>query len=271
METSTVIVPVAWQDDAERIEPVVVEVGEVVGAPIEFVHVVQPGGRGRVLEQRLAWMKPLAERHSADLHLVEHRSVSSGVREVLVDQPDALVCMSVDATGSRLDVMDLVLGSISEDILRSGHHRCVLVGPNVHTSRLEDGPVVVCVDGSPFGEGILDDARAWVEATSAQSWLVNVSDGAPLPADLDEAGYVHEVARRLGPSTDWEVLHGRDPATAIIDFAEKVGAASIVMGTHGRSGVARAALGSVAIDVVHRATVPVLVRRPAALSVTIPG
>lgn len=45
----------------------------------------------------------------------------------------------------------------------------------------------------------------------------------------------------------------------IVRHAEKAGAELIVMGTHGRSGVAHVILGSVAERVLHRATCPVLV------------
>jgi nucleotide-binding universal stress UspA family protein len=49
-----------------------------------------------------------------------------------------------------------------------------------------------------------------------------------------------------------------DPAEALVDFAEHEGIDLIVMGTHGRSGLTRILMGSVAEAVVRRATCPVL-------------
>ncbi len=47
------------------------------------------------------------------------------------------------------------------------------------------------------------------------------------------------------------------PAEVILDYVEEKGIDLIVMGTHGRRGL-RALLGSVASEVVHQATVPVM-------------
>lgn len=54
-----------------------------------------------------------------------------------------------------------------------------------------------------------------------------------------------------------------DPATEIVRFAERNGCDLIVMGTHGRSGIKRLVLGSVAETVVRHAPCSVLVVRPA--------
>ncbi|GAC1564124.1 MAG: hypothetical protein NVS3B17_19360 [Vulcanimicrobiaceae bacterium] len=50
-------------------------------------------------------------------------------------------------------------------------------------------------------------------------------------------------------------------AAAILDSAKRWKATAIVMGTHGRTGVSHALLGSVAEDVVRRSIVPVVVTR----------
>jgi len=49
-----------------------------------------------------------------------------------------------------------------------------------------------------------------------------------------------------------------EPATAIVDLAEEEGVDLIVMGTHGRRGVSRLLMGSIAEAVVRRAPCPVL-------------
>lgn len=56
-----------------------------------------------------------------------------------------------------------------------------------------------------------------------------------------------------------EVAIAGDPASAIVSHAETEGADLIVVGTHGRSGVRRALMGSVAESVVRAARIPVLV------------
>ena len=70
-----------------------------------------------------------------------------------------------------------------------------------------------------------------------------------------------EAAQALGiEPTRQEVLEG-DAAIALCELAESVGAAAIVVGTHGRGGLKRALLGSVSDHVVRNATCPVIVGR----------
>jgi nucleotide-binding universal stress UspA family protein len=59
-----------------------------------------------------------------------------------------------------------------------------------------------------------------------------------------------------------EVVRHRDVATAICELAERVGADAICMASHGRDGLKRALLGSVAEAVMRQTRQPVLVVRP---------
>jgi nucleotide-binding universal stress UspA family protein len=66
--------------------------------------------------------------------------------------------------------------------------------------------------------------------------------------------------RRRGISVRGELLAG-DAATQILDMAAKVHAGMIVMGTHGRSGLSKLVMGSVAQQVVRDSPYPVLTVR----------
>lgn len=59
---------------------------------------------------------------------------------------------------------------------------------------------------------------------------------------------------------DVRVIRG-DAAAAVVGFAHETGAELLVVGTKGRSGLARLALGSVAERVVRNAPCPVLAVR----------
>ena len=78
-------------------------------------------------------------------------------------------------------------------------------------------------------------------------------------------GYLEEVAQALMPRVKKVsvcTLAGNS-AVAITQMAEKEQAGVIVMATHGRSGLARLVMGSVAAGVVRRSSVPTVVVRPA--------
>jgi nucleotide-binding universal stress UspA family protein len=66
-------------------------------------------------------------------------------------------------------------------------------------------------------------------------------------------------ARAAGVNLTTEIAEGSSPAEQIVETARRCGADAIVMGSHGRSGVARALLGSVAGKVLVLSPVPVMV------------
>lgn len=74
-----------------------------------------------------------------------------------------------------------------------------------------------------------------------------------------------DVARRAGVAVDESILRTRDTvAQAIVDMANTLHCDLIVLGTHGRSGIARALIGSVAEGVARHSAVPVMLVPPSA-------
>lgn len=74
---------------------------------------------------------------------------------------------------------------------------------------------------------------------------------------------VDRLCTQSAPPVPLEVRLAEDVAAArgIVDMAVSEGADLVVVGSHGRTGVARLMLGSVAAKVVAQSTVPVLVAR----------
>jgi nucleotide-binding universal stress UspA family protein len=73
-------------------------------------------------------------------------------------------------------------------------------------------------------------------------------------------GGVTEAAKKAGVAC--ETVHAMNfPADAIIDTAKAKGCDLIVMASHGRRGIARALLGSQAVNVLTHSTLPVLICR----------
>jgi nucleotide-binding universal stress UspA family protein len=79
---------------------------------------------------------------------------------------------------------------------------------------------------------------------------------------------VESMARTHGVDTVTELREG-DPADTILGYADDIGADLIVAGTHGRSGVERRLIGSVAERLVRYATCPVMTVRLAETDVTV--
>ena len=145
--------------------------------------------------------------------------------------------------------------------------------------------ILVPVDGSKTANVGLEEAIRLTKSAGGKLKIVHIVDdsalalnpetgiaAAPLVADFAEGGKeILETARALTARHGIEaevVLHenftGR-VADLIADEARKWSADLIVMGTHGRTGIRHAVLGSAAEAVVHASDVPVLlVRTPAA-------
>jgi nucleotide-binding universal stress UspA family protein len=62
--------------------------------------------------------------------------------------------------------------------------------------------------------------------------------------------------------TSFELVEGSDVTAAVCEAAERLGVDAIFVSSHGRSGVVRALLGSVAVGVLEGTRRPVLVVRP---------
>ncbi len=71
---------------------------------------------------------------------------------------------------------------------------------------------------------------------------------------------LEEVATRSNVAVRTEMARG-DPAKGILEYAEEADIDQIVIGSHGRSGVSRVLLGSVAESVTRRSPVPVTIVR----------
>lgn len=138
--------------------------------------------------------------------------------------------------------------------------------------------VVIPLDGSPIAESILPFISKIAGPLDMEVILIRVVPLAPeqvmgiastVGIESVEAGE-REAQRYLGAQVEelWakglraqaQVVIG-DPASEIVACARKVGADLIAMTTHGRSGLSRLVMGSVAEQVLHLAAIPVFLMR----------
>lgn len=136
---------------------------------------------------------------------------------------------------------------------------------------------VVPYDGSELSKKALQHAADQYDESDIV--LLHVLDfveaGYDAPPEAELPGYWsdwHEEAREaaeekfeaaralVDADLRTETVVGR-PAQAIVEYADEHDVDAIVMGSHGRTGISRVLLGSVAETVVRRASVPVTVVR----------
>jgi nucleotide-binding universal stress UspA family protein len=134
--------------------------------------------------------------------------------------------------------------------------------------------ILVPLDGSPLAEAILPVVEEWAKTEGAEVILLRAVMARHLPfADAVEAEvrvvreaetYLEAVAERLerrGITKVRRVAWYDEPATAIGEAAARDRVDLIAMATHGRSGLNRLLLGSVAEAVVRSVRVPMLLLR----------
>ncbi|MEZ4224328.1 MAG: universal stress protein [Polyangiaceae bacterium] len=148
--------------------------------------------------------------------------------------------------------------------------------------------IVVGIDYSELSAAALEAAMVLALERDGMIYALTVAeDGLPRPAELMEevrqkfqeeargaldAYVTQRVAEfegrgfKLNKKRIASAVDFGKPAKAIVDLAAEVGADLIIVGTHGRTGLSRLMLGSVAEATVKEATCPVLVMRPKAHS-----
>jgi nucleotide-binding universal stress UspA family protein len=136
--------------------------------------------------------------------------------------------------------------------------------------------IIVPLDGSELSERALGLGLAFAQAYDARLALVHVLEE-PIALDLlpslvipdrnEAEAYLRRLANDLSTEIDitTHVLRG-DPVDTLLDLTEDNPESILVMSTHGRSGLGRLMLGSVADKVVRGATVPVALVRGSGMS-----
>ena len=124
--------------------------------------------------------------------------------------------------------------------------------------------ILVPLDGSELSQSALPIANELAEAVDASVMLLASGWGSTV-AELET--YLNERATTLTAPSMISVVPDTFPATAIANAVNGPEDA-IVMATHGRTGLGKALLGSVAEDVLKRSDHPVLLVGPKAAAFT---
>lgn len=289
-QLTTVLVPLDGSDLAERALPTAVRIAQQHGARLALVRAaeahVPPGVDPS--DQQVAAVGE-AERYLAGIEarlseaglevesVVPYGDSAAGILlEVRLRQAE-LVVMSTHGRGG---MSRLLLGSVAMAVLEKSPVPLLLIPPMAAMELPQDQPwrVIVGLDGSAHSESVLADVISIIPAQVGAVTLVHAL--APPPSRVlgthasapGEAGSQAEVAPAsltlaagkltgAGLSVVEHVGQG-DPAALLCAVAREQNADIIALATHGRSGMSRLIIGSVAEGVIRGATVPVLVRHP---------
>jgi nucleotide-binding universal stress UspA family protein len=293
-----IIVPLDGSEFGEQAIPIALHVAAGISAEVELVHVYEavppyytqgapPLDSALDEALRAEWqhyLERLAERLRRKTPLTIATVVLSGpvgatLAEHVEEQRAELVAA---ATHGRGGLSRASLGSVASTIVRRACAPVLLIRPsessNASAPRYPFARVLVPLDGSAEAEEAIVHALRIASDDGVEYLLVHVvmplvfpleATGAPV-LDLSHIresaeAYLEDVADRVRErvaSVKTHVLEHAHTARAILHYAAESGADLVAMETHGRSGISRLLVGSVADKVARGSRVPVLLHRP---------
>jgi nucleotide-binding universal stress UspA family protein len=293
-DSGPILVPLDGSELAEGALPYAAALGRALGAPLVLLTTwegteselgmnfpamaveVEQKAREHYTKYLEDISKKLGKGVSAD---VEVRA-GDAAEQILAAAAERDARLLVIATHGRSGISRWMYGSTAGHLLRSADVPVMAVGPQALQKPAEKAVIkhiMLPLDGSDVSEAAIPAAQKLATTLKAKLSLVRAVRWAAqtYPYTLPDA-YIPQVDEELeAGARDYlkrqqEALSGVDAeafvvrgavADGLLEFVEQQSVDLIVMTTHARTGLARAALGSVA-DRMIQAPAPVLLIRP---------
>lgn len=267
----------------------------VVDIPVSIGRVNMTAVRDAEREEAQRYLHGLTGRFRENGAKVHGRVAEGFPAEVILEtartEGATLIAMS---THGRTGLARWALGSVTEKVARGSHVPLLLVRSFRRTSKGDLEPsvpeelpfrrILVPVDGSPTSMSILGPAEKFARLSNSNVLVLHVEspytppspvlpgmeivfpETIPLATRSNEDDVTARAALRFSqaglPASRLTTIG--EPASEILDLSVNRGMDLIALGTHGRTGLDRWALGSVAERVLRSTEVPLLlVRTPA--------
>ncbi len=262
----------------------------ITAAPAEGMMLWLDEMDAKALKKERAYLEQIARRleGGGDLPITSvllEGPISETIQQHAAAQAIDLIVMTTHGRGM---MSRFWLGSVADDLIRRARLPVLLLRPHEETPDFTQAPslqrILIPLDGSAMAEQILEPAMEIGALMDAEYTLLRVVE--PLPYfSIDASAYpmgelelpvlkqLQDVAqkyldgvarafRERSLKVKTQVVVNQRVADAILETAGTQGSNLIALATHGRSGLGRLILGSVADKVVRASTLPVLVRRP---------
>jgi nucleotide-binding universal stress UspA family protein len=293
LQIRTILVPTDYSDYAEHALAHAAYLADRYGADLHVLHVRVPNAP---LMEGLTGLRVTPEEVCEQLHIPHETCTQSHGRgevvEVEVAMPSAVegildyaaehaADLVVMGSRGRTGLRRLVEGSVAERVVRRAACPVLTVGSEAEVAR-PARRVLVPTDFSEFAREAVAVGAEAAAAYGAELHVLHVARpsvmppvvpssyaGEPASAPVTEHSPDIERSREAlarmaqdaaaaGVPTHAEVRVG-DPVPTILDYAGEAEAGLLVLASHGRTGLRRLLLGSVAERVVREAPCPTLV------------
>jgi nucleotide-binding universal stress UspA family protein len=293
----TVVVPLDGSEQAEQAVPIAQALAQRNNAPIVLLSVVEialefdawlDASMVSLEDEMQEWVADRREYLDGIAARIGGSNVTTEIRAgtpsheiagYVEDVDDPVIVM---ASHGRGGIEQMIVGSVAFRVIHDV--RCPILVTRISEGRgasadASFNKLLIPVDGSEFSESIIGRALATVGDPRPAVHLLRVMEeptwsrrsfnhglvGQYLEATRQEAEqHLTGLAEQLsgqGHEATWEVRNG-DVTEEILKCAADAGASEVAMATHGRGGLGRALLGSVAQRVLQRGNLPLLLIRP---------
>ncbi|MWG33767.1 universal stress protein [Halomarina oriensis] len=297
MMYNAILIPTNGSDHAECVAEPTTEIARANDATIHILHVVDSTpierklaltevdveeqsppdnwvSRGDQITEQLALR--VSDQHLDVVTEVRFGIPAREIRTFIDDHDIDLVSMGTRGTTG---LQRYLLGSVSSTIIRSVDVPVLCLNlntpetPRKHAKGEPFENVLVPVDGSKLSHAALDHAMAIVRAFDTTIHLLYVADSraystkpgrtwSDIEETLEQAGRselvrVASQAESADLKTVQALRHGI-PHRRILEYIDEFDIDMVAMGTHGRSGINRALIGSTTSRVLRETSIPVL-------------
>jgi nucleotide-binding universal stress UspA family protein len=235
---------------------------------VQFYKEGHDGQRLEMLKQKLRDVYAPAYPINVEYH-ARHGDISE---EILATAHEISADLIVMGTHGRTGINWLLSGSIATTVLRRANCPVLALRSTAAARKLGETRLIIHpTDFSVNSRAALTVARSLARDLGARLLILHVSPPAILmdgtvAAEIDPSTYrasLEELRTSLdGPDLKYPVetrlILGLD-REEILRTAQETGCDLIVMGTHGRTGLARLLMGSVAESVLPKASCPVMI------------
>lgn len=217
-------------------------------------------------EKILAEAREIAEHEHAS---IKTRHEEGLVYEKIIEAAEAEKCdLIVMGRSGMSSIERSLMGSVTAKVIGHFKGRALVVPPGASVGW---NRILVATDGSPYSDAALDEAINYAKSYGSNLNIVNgvyTNDeflaNAPDVVEkmVGKAKQTLEAAQKRaegqGITADVYVREG-EPYQVIVNLADELKVDTIVMGSHGRTGLKRILMGSVASRVIGFANCPVMV------------
>ncbi|MCP4457391.1 MAG: universal stress protein [Cytophagales bacterium] len=271
-----ILVPVDFSPSSENALDFAMQLNEIIKGKITLLHVlelpassVNYGGDMTAATAEVVYRRELIEGTSTKLHELEDKVRATGQeasikmefgspykgigKELSEEGADWIIMGSKGASGLK----EIFVGSNAERVIR--HSKCPVITIKEKVDLRTMKSMVFASDLSMDQDGIAGKAQQIQELLGLNMHILRVKTPYNYLTEEVAKDQLEEFAERNG-LVDYSLstIEADFSEDGIIKFAEEQKAGLIVMGTHGRTGIAHLFGGSRAEDVANHSKIPLL-------------